>query len=96
MEGSDALARDVLLTRFAWQGGHADIWRVLYDGSAFALVVAALAEPWRASHVTKVCGVEARGFILGSAVAFRLGAGFVAMRKAGTISWPEGHSKDRS
>jgi adenine phosphoribosyltransferase len=58
---------------------------VFDDGSAFALVVAALAEPWRASRVSKVCGVEARGFILGSAVALTLGAGFVAIRKAGAL-----------
>jgi len=85
VDRSDGLARDAVLARFAWQGGHADVWRVFDDGSAFALVVAALAEPWRASRVSKVCGVEARGFILGSAVAYRLGAGFVAIRKAGAL-----------
>jgi len=61
------------------------VWRVFDDGTAFAAVVGALAEPWVESRVTKVCGVEARGFILGSAVAFRLGAGFVAIRKAGAL-----------
>jgi adenine phosphoribosyltransferase len=48
-------------------------------------VVVALAEPWLAAQVSKVCGVEARGFILGSAVAFRLGVGFVAIRKTGSL-----------
>jgi adenine phosphoribosyltransferase len=85
VEHAETLAREALLTRFAWQGGHADVWRVFDDGSAFAVVVAALAEPWLALRVSKVCGVEARGFILGSAVALTLGAGFVAIRKAGAL-----------
>ena len=85
MEGTEALARAALLSRFAWQGGHADVWRVFDDGAAFTAVVAALAEPWLAARVSKVCGVEARGFILGSAVAFRLGVGFVGIRKAGSL-----------
>lgn len=85
MERAQALARDALLSRFAWQSGHADVWRVFDDGPTFAAVVTALAEPWLASHVSKICGVEARGFILGSAVAFRLGVGFVAIRKAGAL-----------
>ncbi|MDQ6877699.1 MAG: phosphoribosyltransferase [Candidatus Dormibacteraeota bacterium] len=85
MERAEALARDALLARFAWQNGHADVWRVFDDESAFAAVVAGLAAPWLASRVSKVCGVEARGFILGSAVALRLGAGFVAIRKAGAL-----------
>jgi adenine phosphoribosyltransferase len=74
-----------LLSRFAWQGGHANVWRVFDDGEVFAKIVTALAEPWRSARVSKVCGVEARGFILGSAVAFELGAGFVAIRKAGSL-----------
>jgi adenine phosphoribosyltransferase len=85
VEPAEALARDSLLRRFAWQGGHADVWRVFDDGAAFAAVVTALAEPWRTAGVSKVCGVEARGFILGSPVAIRLGVGFVAIRKAGSL-----------
>jgi adenine phosphoribosyltransferase len=85
VERAEALARDALLSRFAWQGGHADVWRVFDDGATFAAVVTALAEPWRTAGVSKVCGVEARGFILGSPVAIRLGVGFVAIRKAGSL-----------
>jgi adenine phosphoribosyltransferase len=85
VERVEALTRDALLTRFAWHNGHADVWRVFDDGSTFAALVAGLAEPWLSSRVSKVCGVEARGFILGSAVALRLGAGFVAIRKAGAL-----------
>jgi adenine phosphoribosyltransferase len=85
VDHTETLARDALLTRFAWQGGHADVWRVFDDGPAFAAVVAALAAPWRRARVSKVCGVEARGFVLGSAVALTLNAGFVAIRKAGAL-----------
>jgi adenine phosphoribosyltransferase len=45
----------------------------------------ALAEPFRDSSVTKVVGIEARGFILATAVALELGAGFVAIRRPGGI-----------
>jgi adenine phosphoribosyltransferase len=45
-------------------------------------VVAGLVEPWRTAGVTKVLGIEARGFVLGGAAAVALGAGFVAVRKS--------------
>jgi adenine phosphoribosyltransferase len=51
------------------------------DGDLFAELVAALADPFRSDRVTKVAGIEARGFILGGAVAVELQAGFVAIRK---------------
>lgn len=71
--------REELLARFEWVDGHADIWRLFSDGPLFLRMVAALAEPFR--DATKVAGVEARGFILGGAVAAELGAGFAAIRK---------------
>jgi adenine phosphoribosyltransferase len=61
--------------------GHADVWRAFWNGRLFARVAAALAEPYRGCEVTKVAGIEARGMILGAAVAIELGAGFVAIRK---------------
>jgi adenine phosphoribosyltransferase len=70
---------DEVLAHFAWVGGHADIWRLFSDGGVFRTVVRALAEPF--GDATKVGGVEARGFILGAAVAAELGVGFVAIRK---------------
>ncbi len=78
-------AKDAFLRRFAWEGGHADVWRVFDDGAVFAEVVAALVEPWRSHGITKVCGIEARGFILGGAAATALGVGFVAIRKQGNL-----------
>ncbi|MEV0679277.1 phosphoribosyltransferase family protein [Actinosynnema sp. NPDC050436] len=75
-------ARDLVLERFRWSGGHADMWPVFRDGAAFAAVVRALVSPFRDAGVTAVCGVESRGFLLGGAAAVELGVGFVAVRKA--------------
>ncbi len=77
--------RAAFLDRFRWDGGHADVWRAFEDGPALRLVVESLAEPWLDAGITRVAGVEARGFLLGGAVAVRLGAGFQAVRKAGAI-----------
>ena len=78
-------AREELLRRFAWSGGHADVWRVFNDGAALEAVVEGLIEPWKAHNITKVCGVESRGFLLGGAAAVALGVGFVAIRKKGAL-----------
>jgi adenine phosphoribosyltransferase len=60
-----------------------DITPLLADGKAFAAVVDALAATY--APVDKVAGIEARGFILAAAVACRLGAGFVPIRKKGKL-----------
>jgi adenine phosphoribosyltransferase len=73
-----------VLEAFRWVDGHADIWRVFADADSLRDVVSSLADPWQGVGVTHVVGVEARGFLLGGAVAVSLGAGFVAIRKAGT------------
>ena len=62
-----------------------DITTLLGDAAAFRLAVDAMAAPWRTAGVTHVAGVEARGFILGGAVAHVLGAAFVPMRKKGKL-----------
>jgi len=64
-----------------------DITPVLGDGALFREVVDAMAEPFRDQGVTHVVGIEARGFILGGAVAAGLGAGFVPVRKPGKLPW---------
>lgn len=64
-----------------------DITPLLGDPTAFDAVVEALASAFVSKHVDKVVGVEARGFIVASPVALRLGAGFVPMRKAGKLPW---------
>ena len=60
-----------------------DITPLLADGKAFAAVVDALAATF--GPVDKVAGIEARGFILAAPVAWRLGAGFVPIRKKGKL-----------
>jgi adenine phosphoribosyltransferase len=64
-----------------------DITPVLRDGHLLRAVVEAMAEPFRQLDVTHVVGIEARGFILGGAVATNLGAGFVPARKPGKLPW---------
>lgn len=75
-------AARIVLERFRWVGGHADVWRLFEDAEVFQAVVCGLVDPWRRREITKVCGIESRGFLLGGAVALSLGAGFVAVRKA--------------
>jgi adenine phosphoribosyltransferase len=62
-----------------------DITTLLGDARAFHSVVELLARPWLAHPVSRVAGIEARGFILGGALAARLGAGFVPIRKKGKL-----------
>jgi adenine phosphoribosyltransferase len=53
---------------------------MFYDPDVFNRLIDALAEPLQGT-VSKVAGIESRGFVLGAAVAARLGTGFVAIRK---------------
>jgi adenine phosphoribosyltransferase len=62
-----------------------DITTLLRDREGFRMAVQGLAAPFRDAGVDKVAGIEARGFILGGAVAVELGAGFVPVRKAGKL-----------
>lgn len=62
-----------------------DITPLLADARAFAACLDALAAPWLGAGIEVVCGVEARGFIFGAALARTLGAGFVPLRKAGKL-----------
>ncbi len=64
-----------------------DITPVLANGELLRAVVAGMAEPFRSKGISHVLGIEARGFILGGAVAIRLGAGFVPARKPGKLPW---------
>ena len=62
-----------------------DITPLLRDAEALAAAVEALCEGFADADVEYVAAVEARGFIFGSAVAERLGAGFVPIRKRGKL-----------
>ncbi len=64
-----------------------DITPVLQDGPLFHRVVEAMAAPFADAGISHVMGIEARGFILGGAVATSLGAGFVPARKPGKLPW---------
>jgi adenine phosphoribosyltransferase len=64
-----------------------DITPVLADGDAFAKLVEVLAAPYLGNGVTKVLGIEARGFVLATPVAVRLNAGFVPIRKPGKLPY---------
>ena len=64
-----------------------DITPVLGHADAFAELVLALSEPSRGSGITKVAGIEARGFTLAAPVAKELEAGFVPLRKPGKLPW---------
>jgi adenine phosphoribosyltransferase len=64
-----------------------DITPVLSDAALLRDVISAMAEPFASAGVTHVVGIEARGFILGGAVAITLGAGFVPVRKPGKRPW---------
>src|SRR5690242_12839712 len=76
----DEFDGDALLSRFAWVGGHADVWRWFDDPQTLRAIAAALVSPFR-DAATKVAGIESRGFILGTACALELNVGFVPIRK---------------
>jgi adenine phosphoribosyltransferase len=62
-----------------------DITTLLGDARAFRRAVDELVHPYAGGKVDKVAGIEARGFILGGAVAHQLSAGFVPIRKKGKL-----------
>jgi adenine phosphoribosyltransferase len=64
-----------------------DITPILADPVLLQHAVALLAAPFRAADITRVVGIEARGFILGGMLAHHLDAGFVPVRKLGKLPW---------
>jgi adenine phosphoribosyltransferase len=64
-----------------------DITPVLADRELFQDVISEMSRPFRQLQVTHILGIEARGFILGGAVAASLGVGFVPARKPGKLPW---------
>jgi adenine phosphoribosyltransferase len=64
-----------------------DITTLLGDPRAFRRAVDELVQPWSGAKIDKVAGMEARGFILGGAVAHQLSAGFVPIRKKGKLPY---------
>jgi len=62
-----------------------DITTLLGNAQAFRSAVDELVRPWKDTKVDRVAGIEARGFIIGGAVAHGLAAGFVPIRKKGKL-----------
>lgn len=62
-----------------------DISPIFLNPGLVARCVAALAAPWVGRGITKVIGIDSRGFLLGPQIAGALGAGFVMVRKAGKL-----------
>jgi adenine phosphoribosyltransferase len=62
-----------------------DITTLLKDAEAFRSVLDELTTRYREKRISKVIGIESRGFILASPLAYHLGAGFVPVRKAGKL-----------
>jgi len=84
MQALDALIRDI--PDFPEPGiVFKDITPLLADADGMRRCIEAMAAPWREADVQAVCGIEARGFIFGAALAQALGAGFVPVRKPGKL-----------
>ncbi len=62
-----------------------DITTLLGNARAFRRAIDEMVQPWAGTKIDKVAGIEARGFILGGAVAHQLSAGFVPIRKKGKL-----------
>ncbi len=62
-----------------------DITTMLGDARAFRRSVDELVHPYAGLNISKIAGVEARGFILGGAIAHQLSAGFIPIRKKGKL-----------
>jgi adenine phosphoribosyltransferase len=62
-----------------------DVTTLLRDPEGFKLAIDTMAEPYHGQAISLVVGIESRGFILGSAIADRIGAGFVPVRKVGKL-----------
>ena len=64
-----------------------DITPLLADGALFRKAISLLCDTCGGTRIDKVVGIDARGFIFASAVADRLGVGFVPVRKMGKLPW---------
>ncbi len=64
-----------------------DITPLLASAEGFRGAIDTIAEAYADARITKVMGAEARGFIFGGALAYKLGAGFVPARKPGKLPW---------
>ena len=86
LERAKQLIRDI--PDFPQQGiVFKDITPLLADENAFSSVIDLIVVHYGRGNIDKVVGIEARGFILASPVAYHFGAGFVPVRKEGKLPW---------
>jgi len=64
-----------------------DLTTLLQDKDGFHVLIEKLCEKFMGKHIDIVAGIEARGFIFAPALAYRLGAGFVPVRKPNKLPW---------
>lgn len=64
-----------------------DVSTLMADAEAFSAAVEKLSAPFEKFEISKVAGIDARGFILGGAIALRLKAGFLPLRKPGKLPY---------
>ncbi|MFA5898914.1 MAG: adenine phosphoribosyltransferase [Hyphomicrobium sp.] len=64
-----------------------DVTTLMGDAQGFKAAVEGMAAPYHGEQIDAVAGIEARGFILGGAVADRLSCGFIPIRKKGKLPW---------
>ena len=62
-----------------------DVTTLLRDPDGFRIAIDTLSNPYKNRGISLVVGIESRGFILGAAVADRIGAGFIPVRKVGKL-----------
>jgi adenine phosphoribosyltransferase len=62
-----------------------DVTPIFAEPAAFAALVDDLVAPWKSKKIDRVVGTDALGFVVGTAIALRLGVGFVPVRKGGKL-----------
>lgn len=62
-----------------------DVTTLFADARGFRMAVDQMLHPWAGQQIDKIVGLEARGFILGGAIAHQLSKGFVPIRKKGKL-----------
>jgi adenine phosphoribosyltransferase len=70
-----------------------DITPLLGDAAAFGRMIDDFVDRFNDVEASRVVGIESRGFIIGAALAYRLRAGFVPVRKAGKLPWQVAHEE---
>ena len=64
-----------------------DVTTLMAKPDIFKAAIETMSAPFRQAGITQIAGIDARGFILGGAMATQLGAGFTALRKPGKLPW---------